>query len=609
MACGARTGYERVFVALPAGPDRAIAIYDAFGSVIDATASRQVAPRSGSLPLVTDVIQRNAPARKFLHRGGPGGRWCASARCSRVTGDRRRRRALDAQFLELSEWDQWRRTAVRARRADALADRHHLAGRALVGHAPDGADRRVDAGISSPASRWPTAGGRRRCSSARWPPRSPARPARCPGAGVGRRGGAAATDRREPVDGGAAQAVRRDPVRRAADLRRLEPRAGQPRAARAGAIGSSMPASGLVTALEPVMRACGGCVGGARQRQRRPRGGRARSGVPTRRSRLHASPRVAHRASRRRATTTASPTRACGRSATSCTRGRCSAPTTGSSTARSTRSSPTPSLEEMARPSGPSSSVQDYHFALLPQLIKAAQAGRARRHLLAHPVAELRGLRHLPLADGDPAGPARAPISSASTPSSTATTSWRRSERAIEARDRVGALHGRTRRSTRRAVQPFPISVAAGRSCDDPPTIIDRWRPCEPSWASPSEWLGHRRRAGRLHQGAPRAHAGDPALLRAVSGVPPAHGLRADRRRRAAPGSRATRPSSRRSGGRCRTHQRGAGRAGLAPIVYLERHHDHARDPAATTGRADFCMVTSLHDGMNLVAKEYVVRA
>jgi trehalose 6-phosphate synthase len=41
------------------------------------------------------------------------------------------------------------------------------------------------------------------------------------------------------------------------------------------------------------------------------------------------------------------------------------------------------------------------------------------------------------------------------------------------------------------------------------------------------------------------------------------------------------------------------------PIVYLERHHD--RDEIHRLYRhADFCMVTSLHDGMNLVAKEFV---
>jgi trehalose 6-phosphate synthase len=41
------------------------------------------------------------------------------------------------------------------------------------------------------------------------------------------------------------------------------------------------------------------------------------------------------------------------------------------------------------------------------------------------------------------------------------------------------------------------------------------------------------------------------------------------------------------------------------PIVYLERHHDR-RDIWPLYRHADFCMVTALHDGMNLVAKEFV---
>ena len=44
---------------------------------------------------------------------------------------------------------------------------------------------------------------------------------------------------------------------------------------------------------------------------------------------------------------------------------------------------------------------------------------------------------------------------------------------------------------------------------------------------------------------------------------------------------------------------------GWRPIVYRERHHDR-HEIAAYYRRADFCMVTALHDGMNLVAKEYV---
>jgi len=41
------------------------------------------------------------------------------------------------------------------------------------------------------------------------------------------------------------------------------------------------------------------------------------------------------------------------------------------------------------------------------------------------------------------------------------------------------------------------------------------------------------------------------------------------------------------------------------PIVFLKRHHDH-HEIWPFYRHADFCMVTSLHDGMNLVAKEFV---
>jgi len=41
------------------------------------------------------------------------------------------------------------------------------------------------------------------------------------------------------------------------------------------------------------------------------------------------------------------------------------------------------------------------------------------------------------------------------------------------------------------------------------------------------------------------------------------------------------------------------------PIVFLNEHHSHEKVQAYYR-EADFCLVTSLHDGMNLVAKEYV---
>lgn len=41
------------------------------------------------------------------------------------------------------------------------------------------------------------------------------------------------------------------------------------------------------------------------------------------------------------------------------------------------------------------------------------------------------------------------------------------------------------------------------------------------------------------------------------------------------------------------------------PILFLNRHHNHAEIQQYYQA-ADFCLVTSLHDGMNLVAKEYI---
>jgi trehalose-6-phosphate synthase len=54
-----------------------------------------------------------------------------------------------------------------------------------------------------------------------------------------------------------------------------------------------------------------------------------------------------------------------------------------------------------------------------------------------------------------------------------------------------------------------------------------------------------------------------------------------------------------------RTVNEEIGERGWRPIVYRERHHDH-REIQAYYRNADFCMVTALHDGMNLVAKEFV---
>jgi trehalose 6-phosphate synthase len=46
-------------------------------------------------------------------------------------------------------------------------------------------------------------------------------------------------------------------------------------------------------------------------------------------------------------------------------------------------------------------------------------------------------------------------------------------------------------------------------------------------------------------------------------------------------------------------------RGNWRPIVFVKRHHTH-REIDQYYRAADLCLVTSLHDGMNLVAKEFV---
>ena len=103
--------------------------------------------------------------------------------------------------------------------------------------------------------------------------------------------------------------------------------------------------------------------GGQGNRRRAGIASTCRPTIPHTRCAASGSPRK-----RSAAITTGSPTKACGRSATSRTCGPCSAPATGSSTRTSTSASPRPSVAE-AKTDDPIVLVQDYHFALLPRFI------------------------------------------------------------------------------------------------------------------------------------------------------------------------------------------------------------------------------------------------
>src|SRR5687768_7013619 len=111
VARSARTGYERVLTRF-GRPDRGVAIYDEFASVIAATPD--VRAHLGPLsPLVTEAIRGNVTVRQFARLGGRTV-WTHIVpfeRDDRTVGAAAM--FLDADYLETREWALWRRTAVR----------------------------------------------------------------------------------------------------------------------------------------------------------------------------------------------------------------------------------------------------------------------------------------------------------------------------------------------------------------------------------------------------------------------------------------------------------------------------------------------------------------
>ncbi len=138
-----------------------------------------------------------------------------------------------------------------------------------------------------------------------------------------------------------------------------------------GEIALQIPASGLVSALEPVMRACGGvwiahgCGSADRETCDAQRPGAAcRPTIPPIRCAASGSARRS-----RTAIITASPTKGCGRSAISPSCGRSFASRIGPFIAPSIGASPKPSWRRRQR-EDPIVLVQDYHFAMLPRMIR-----------------------------------------------------------------------------------------------------------------------------------------------------------------------------------------------------------------------------------------------
>ena len=307
-------------------------------------------------------------------------------------------------------------------------------------------------------------------------------------------------------------------------------------------------------------------------------------------------------------TTTASPTKASGRSATSRTCAPCFATSDWEKYTRSTdvrrgrrRGS--------AKSSDPIVLVQDYHFALLPRMIREMLPQATIITFWHIPWPNPEAFAHLPVA--------RARCSTACSGSSILGFHTQfHCNNFLDTVDRL--LEARVDRETftvsyrgkLTAVKRYPISI--------------EWPPAAEAGAYAGRGLPHgqfaarhalprrsrgrrRRRSARLHQGHRGAISRRRAAARAASGVGRAFHFRPDRgadraRHRGVPrtienGSvrRSTDESMQRFGG------------DGPPADHPDRRAPRTRRRSTNIiAAADLCFVSSLHDGMNLVAKEFV---
>jgi trehalose 6-phosphate synthase len=256
-------------------------------------------------------------------------------------------------------------------------------------------------------------------------------------------------------------------------------------------------------------------------------------------------------------------------------------------------------LEEIAGTESPMVLIQDYHFALLPGLIKRERPD-ARTAIFWHiPWPNFEAFSICPWQDELLLGMLGADLIGFHT-QYYCNNFLDTVERAIEARidwERFSVTRGQHVTS----VKPFPISVAPG-FVDNPPTIT---RPALlESLETPAEFLGVGVERLDYTKGLPERFR---ALGRFFERFPE-YRERVTFVQLAAP-SRSTIPryqaleaevdaAVQEVNGTYQTKR-------WKPILYLKRHHEH-RDIWPFYRHADFCMVTSLHDGMNLVAKEFI---
>jgi trehalose 6-phosphate synthase len=256
-------------------------------------------------------------------------------------------------------------------------------------------------------------------------------------------------------------------------------------------------------------------------------------------------------------------------------------------------------LEEMEDTPAPMVLIQDYHFALLPALVKAER-----------PDARVAIFWHIPWPNAE----------------AFAICPWQRDiidgmlgadlvgfhtqyhcnnfldtvDRTVEAR--IDAEHFAVVRGERRTlVKPFPISVSPDDG-EDPPRVTRR--ELLDRLGIEAEFIGVGVERVDYTKGLPERFE----ALRRFFELHPEYRERLVFVQLAAPSrSRIARYQALQHEIRAKVTEVNAtlGVRGWRPIIYLERHHDRA-EIWPVYRHADFCMVTSLHDGMNLVAKEFV---
>ena len=254
-------------------------------------------------------------------------------------------------------------------------------------------------------------------------------------------------------------------------------------------------------------------------------------------------------------------------------------------------------LEEMEKAESPIVLAQDYHFALLPQIIKQSRPD-ARVALFWHipwPNSEAFGI--CPWQEEILLGLLGADLIGFHTQFH-CNNFLETVERTIEGRidwENFTVVRGQHRTW----VRPFPISVAP----DEAEEAIDR-AALRAELGISTEWLGVGVERVDYTKGLPerfralrRFFERWPEYRRRVTFV-----QIASLSRTRIPRYRALQDELREA---VRSINEELGDRGWQPIVYRERHHDH-NEIRRYYRAADFCMVTSLHDGMNLVAKEYV---